>query len=86
MPKKKQVLENNEKFISFMVRLPSALKRKLEEHSAKVGQSQAAIIANLVADHIPDGRGISLAQIRFTEHDDQEDQTDLEQWLDQHAR
>ena len=59
-----------------MVRLPSGLKRKLEEHSSKVGQSQAAIIAKLVADYIPDGFDVSSNQIKFTEHDADEDQTD----------
>ena len=84
MSRKRQVLDNNQKLISFVVRIPEQLKRRLEEHSARVGQSQALIITELVANHIPDGRGVTLPKVPFQEHD--ADQTDLERWLADHAR
>jgi len=84
MSRKRQVLDNNQKLISFVVRIPETLKRRLEEHSARVGQSQALIITDLVANHIPDGRGVTLPKVPYQEHD--ADQTDLERWLADHAR
>lgn len=85
MSKKRQVIDNDEKFVSFVVRLPSGLKRKLVEFSDRSGQSQASIITNLVADHIPD-RGASLPKVLFTEHESADNQVDLENWLAQHGK
>lgn len=84
MSRKRQVLDSNQKLISFVVRIPEQLKRRLELHSEKTGQSQALIVSELVADHIPDEHGITLPKVSFHEHD--VEQTDLEQWLDKHAR
>ena len=83
MSRKRQVIDSNQKLISFVVRIPEQLKRRLERHSERTGQSQALIVSELVADNIPDERGITLPKVSFQEHD--ADQTDLERWLADHA-
>jgi hypothetical protein len=88
MPKKRQVVDNNEKLNSFIVRIPDRLKRRLVNCSDRTGQSQASIIAGLIEEHIPE-HGIVAPKVSFTEHDNpdnSDNQVDLENWLAQHGK
>ena len=85
MPKKRQVVDNNEKLNSFMVRIPEGLKRRLVNCSDRTGQSQASIIAGLIQEHIPE-HGVVAPKVSFTEHEPADNQVDLENWLAQHGK
>lgn len=85
MPKKRQVVDNNEKLNSFIVRIPEGLKRRLVNCSDRTGQSQASIIAGLIQEHIPE-HGIVAPKVSFTEHESADSQVDLENWLAQHGK
>lgn len=89
MKKRRQSLGNHDKLVTFVVRLPGALKKRLENYSDRSGQSQASIITSLVADHIPndeDGAITSPEPLVRDDLDLSDNRVDLKKWLAEHGK
>jgi len=65
---------------TFHIRLPKAVKARLTDEAKKQGVSAAMVITDLIDNYL----GKPKASVAPAPFDDE--QTDLEQWLDQHAR
>ena len=89
MVKKRQSLGNHDKLVTFVVRLPGALKKRLEDYSDRSGQSQASIITSLVADHIPNDGDDAITLPEPPVRDDldlSDNRVDLKKWLADHGK
>lgn len=89
MKKKRQSLGNHDKLVTFVVRLPGALKKRLENYSDRSGQSQASIITSLVADHIPNDEDGAITSPEPPGRDDlyvSDNMVDWKKWLADHGK
>ncbi len=89
MKKKRQSLGNHDKLVTFVVRLPGALKKRLENYSDRSGQSQASIITSLVADHIPTDGDDAITSPEPPVQDDlyvSNNMVDWKKWLADHGK